>query len=86
MRIRNFFQSMAGRLFVFLLIGVVGSATLALGMADARRTADLHRIRVNRIVDRLDDFLSVAGHASGSFRTELLREGVTGIRMAADRK
>jgi signal transduction histidine kinase len=80
MRIRNFFQSMAGRLFVFLLIGVVGSASLALGMADARRTADMHRIRVNRLVDRLDDFISVAGHASGSFRKELLKEGVPGIR------
>jgi signal transduction histidine kinase len=74
---------MAGRLFVFLLIGVVGSGALALGMAGARRTADLHRIRLNRVVDRLDDFMSVAGHASGTFRADLLKDGVPGIRRAS---
>ncbi|MDB5452215.1 MAG: periplasmic sensor signal transduction histidine kinase, partial [Caulobacteraceae bacterium] len=83
MTFRNYFESMAGRLFVVLLIGIIGSASLALGMADARRTSDLHRIRLNRLVDRLDDFLSVADHAHGPFRAELLAEGVPGIRRAS---
>jgi signal transduction histidine kinase len=86
MNLRHYFQSMAGRLFVVLLIGIVGSASLALSMADARRNSDLHRIRLNRLVDRLDDFLTVTNHASGSFRRELLIDGVPGIRQASGRE
>ncbi|RAK60244.1 two-component sensor histidine kinase [Phenylobacterium hankyongense] len=83
MNFRQYFQSMAGRLFVFLLIGVIGSASLALGMADTRRISDLHRIRLGRLVDRLDDFLSVAGRAPEPLRTQLLTEGVPGIRRSS---
>jgi signal transduction histidine kinase len=79
---RDFFATMAGRLFVFLLIGVVGSAVLALALADRQRQTDLHRIRIERLVDRMSDFLSVADHASGPLRDELLANGVTGIRRA----
>jgi signal transduction histidine kinase len=82
MNLRGFFGTMAGRLFVFLLIGVVGSAALALGLADRQRQADLHRIRLERVVDRISDFLSVADHASNPLRAQLLANGVTGIRRA----
>ncbi|WEK01144.1 MAG: ATP-binding protein [Candidatus Sphingomonas phytovorans] len=73
---------MAGRLFVFLLIGVVGSAALALALADRQRQSDLYRIRFERLVDRMSDFLSVADKASEPLRVELLANGVTGIRRA----
>jgi signal transduction histidine kinase len=82
MRMRGFFATMAGRLFVFLLIGVVGSAVLALALADRQRQADLHRIRFERLVDRMGDFLSLADRASVPLRGELLANGVTGIRRA----
>jgi signal transduction histidine kinase len=86
MSLRGFFGTMAGRLFVFLLIGVVGSAALALALADRQRQADLHRIRFERLVDRMSDFLVVADRASVPLRNELLANGVTGIRPANGRE
>jgi signal transduction histidine kinase len=83
MNLRHFFATMAGRLFVFLLIGVVGSAALALALADRQRHSDLQRIRFERLVDRMSDFLSVADQASEPLRAELLANGVTGIRRAS---
>jgi signal transduction histidine kinase len=83
MKLRGYFGTMAGRLFVLLLVGVIGSATLALAMADARRTADLHRLRLDRVVDRLADFISLADRSSEPLRAELLANGVTGIREAS---
>jgi signal transduction histidine kinase len=82
MKLRHFFSTMAGRLFVFLLIGVVGSATLALALADRQRQSDLLRIRFERLVDRMSDFLTVADNAPEPLRVELLANGVTGIRRA----
>ena len=41
MILQRYFASMTGRLFVFLLIGVIGSASVALGIADARIIAPL---------------------------------------------
>ncbi len=82
----SYFGTMAGRLFVLLLVGVIGSATLALAMADARRTADLHHLRLERVVDRLADFISLADRSSEPLRAELLENGVTGIREASGRE
>jgi signal transduction histidine kinase len=81
--LRRYFGSMAGRLFVFLLIGVVGAATLALSMADSRRASDLHHIRLERLADRMGDFLSLVDNTSEPLREELLTKGVPGIRRAS---
>ena len=75
----RYFGSMAGRLFVFLLIGVVTSASLALGVADMRRQADMHGIRVARLVDRVQDFVAVANSTSAPARARLARSGVPGL-------
>jgi signal transduction histidine kinase len=82
MILKRYFSSMAGRLFVVLLTGVLGSAAIALTLADAKRHEDLHRIRLDRLADRIGDFLSVADPASELLRAELLSNGVTGIRRA----
>lgn len=82
MMVHRYFRSMAGHLFVLLLTGVLGSAALAFTLADAQRRADLRQIRLDRLADRISDFLSVADRASESLRTELLSKGVTGIRSA----
>jgi signal transduction histidine kinase len=76
---RLYFDSMAGRLFVFLLVGVVSSAGLALGIADLHRQADLGRLRWERLADRVQDFVSLADNAPSSLRTELMTNGVPGI-------
>jgi hypothetical protein len=68
MILQRYFGSMTGRLFVFLLIGVIGSASVALGIADARRRADLQRIRLERLVDRVQDFIAFASNASAACR------------------
>lgn len=83
MSLRRYFGSMAGRLFVFLLIGVIGAASLALTMANARRATDLQRIRVERIADRMGVFLTLVDNASGPFREQLLDKGVPGIKRAS---
>jgi signal transduction histidine kinase len=64
MTLRRYFDSMAGRLFVFLLIGVVGSASLALGVADLHRQSD---------------FVALADNAPQALRTKLTADGVPGL-------
>ena len=76
---RLYFDTMAGRLFVFLLIGVVSSASLALGVADTHRQADLARIRWERLADRAQDFVSLVDSAPPALRAELMTNGVPGI-------
>ncbi|HMA49254.1 MAG TPA: ATP-binding protein, partial [Magnetospirillaceae bacterium] len=80
MRPERYLGSMAGRLFVFLLIGVMGSAILALGLADARRRSDLQQIQLERVVDRVQDLRLLANRASPSVRAELIVNGVPGLR------
>lgn len=83
MKLQRYFGSMAGRLFVVLLIGVVGSASLALGAADMRRQADLQRIHLERLADRVQDFISVARTAPEPLRVRLTQNGVPGLYPAS---
>jgi signal transduction histidine kinase len=81
--LQRYFGSMAGRLFLLLLIGVMGSASIALGMADVRRQADLRRIQLERLSDRIQDFISMVNGAPGPLRGELISRGITGLRPAS---
>ena len=81
--LQHYFRSMAGRLFLFLLVGVIGSASLALGMADMRRQADLRRIQSERLSDRVQDFISLANSAPRPLRGELVSRGIAGLRPAS---
>jgi signal transduction histidine kinase len=81
--LQRYFGSMAGRLFLFLLVGVVVSASIALGMADMRRQADLRRIQSERLSDRVQDFISLVNSAPGPLRGELISHGTTGLRAAS---
>jgi signal transduction histidine kinase len=83
MILQRYFGSMTGRLFVFLLIGVIGSASVALGIADARRRTDLQRIRMERLVDRVQDFIAFANNASATLRPKLMSGGVPGLYPAS---
>jgi signal transduction histidine kinase len=79
MSLRRYFGSMAGRLFVFLLVGVIGSASLALGLANMRRTSDLEHINMVRVVDRTQDMVSLINHAPPKVRAQMLSEGILGL-------
>jgi signal transduction histidine kinase len=79
----RYFGSMAGRLFLFLLVGVVGSASIALGMADMRRQADLRRIQWERLSDRIQDFISLVNSAPQPLRLQMISRGVSGLRPAS---
>ncbi|HWF00064.1 MAG TPA: ATP-binding protein [Caulobacteraceae bacterium] len=72
---------MAGRLFLFLLVGVVGSATLALGLADTRRHSDLEKIGLERLVDRTQALVSLIDSAPAVIRPKMLSEGILGLRL-----
>jgi signal transduction histidine kinase len=79
MRLQRYFGSMAGRLFVFLLVGVVGAASLALAMADMRRQSDLEHINRVRVVDRTQDLTQLINNAPPALRARMLSEGILGL-------
>src|ERR1700737_5120190 len=80
--LQRYFGSMAGRLFLFLLVGVIVSASVALGMADVRRQADLRRIQWERLSDRIQDFISLVNSAPEPLRLQMISRGVSGRRPA----
>jgi signal transduction histidine kinase len=80
MTLQRYFDSMAGRLFLFLLVGVIGSSSLALGLADMRRKSDLERINILRLVDRVQDMVSLIDSAPQPLRAQMLSEGILGLR------
>lgn len=79
MKFKRYFGSMAGRLFLLLLIGVIASASLALAVADMRRQEDLRGIRMTRLTDRIQDFVSLANSTSASNRKKLIESGIPGL-------
>lgn len=81
-RLAAFFRSMAGRIFLVLLLGVVVSASLALGLGDAKRRADLDRVLLERAADRTQDFVGVLNATSEPVRSRLAAKGVRGVRPA----
>lgn len=57
-RIGAFFASMAGRIFLILLVGVTLSASLAYGIAETKRYGDLWKLDIARAVDRVEDVVA----------------------------
>jgi signal transduction histidine kinase len=57
-RLKDFFASMTGRIFLILLIGMTLSAAIAWGLAEGRRQGDLRRLDMARAVDRVEDVVT----------------------------
>ena len=74
-RTLGLFRTMAGRIFVILLIGILLSASVALALADGKRRADLERVRLERVADRTQFFVSLLDRADQSERDLLLTGG-----------
>jgi signal transduction histidine kinase len=79
---RRYIDTMAGRLFALLLVGIVGTAAVALAYGEGQRRADLRRVRLDRLGDRLSDFLALVEHAREPLPTYLLASRIGGIRAA----
>ncbi len=86
MRIVQFLATMAGRLFVLLLIGIIASATLALMLSERQRAAEMARIRYDRASERLGDFLAIADRLPPGIRADLISTGTTGIGRTTGRE
>lgn len=86
MRLVQFLSTMAGRLFVLLLIGIVGSASLALMLSERQRATEMARIRYDRASERLGDFLAIADRVPPGIRDDLISTGTTGIGRATRRE
>jgi len=86
MNIARFLATMAGRLFVLLLIGIIASAALALTLSEREREAEISHIRYDRTGERMADFLAILDRAPRGLRAELISAGMTGIRRATGRE
>jgi signal transduction histidine kinase len=86
MSLRRYLDSMGGRLFVVLLIGVTASACLALGLANARRRADLQQLNLQWMASRVQDFVYLVNAAPPPLRARVIAGGVAGLRVASGRE
>jgi signal transduction histidine kinase len=78
-RAAAFFRSMAGRIFVVLLLGVVASASVALSLADAKRRRDLDRAHLERAAERTQDFIHLLDSLPGPMRARLGEVPAAGV-------
>jgi signal transduction histidine kinase len=81
-RLRTFLASMAGRLFVILLLGMGVAAIVATLLANTRRQQEFERQQVVRSADRLQGFVQLLD-ANVELRDRLLGAGA-GVRRAPE--
>ena len=79
MRLRRFFASMVGRLFVILLLGMSVAAVGATMLASAKRQQEFERQNLNRIADRLQGFVNMLD-GDPELRDRLLTVGGPAVR------
>lgn len=83
-RLRDYCASMAGRLFLILLVGMLTAAMSAVLLANARRRLDFERQNEVRTADRLHDFVELLDEANPELRARLLSLQGPGVKVAAD--
>lgn len=81
-RLRAFLGSMAGRIFLVLLAGLLASTTAALTLAYIKRNAELQRIGLERAAERTATFVEYIEATPPELRRQLLAQGVPGVRPA----
>jgi signal transduction histidine kinase len=75
-RIRTFFASMTGRVFVILALGMGAAALIAVAVTDAQSKRNFERQLVERAVDRLQSYIQFLDAAPANLRELFLtREG-----------
>ncbi|MGL4692403.1 MAG: two-component sensor histidine kinase, partial [Stenotrophomonas maltophilia] len=78
-RLRRFFSSMVGRLFVILLLGMSVAAIGATMLASTKRQQEFERQNLNRIADRLQGFVNLLD-GNPELRQRLLTSGGPSVR------
>jgi len=78
-RLRRFLSSMAGRLFVILLLGMMAAAIGATALAGMRRAQEFERQNLARIADRLQGFVNLLD-GNPELRSRLLAVGGPSVR------
>ncbi|WP_314105579.1 ATP-binding protein [uncultured Stenotrophomonas sp.] len=82
-RLRGFFASMVGRLFLILLLGMSVAAIGATMLASAKRQQEFERQNLNRIADRLQGFVNMLD-GNPELRDRLLMVGGPAVRSLPD--
>jgi signal transduction histidine kinase len=80
-RIRTFFASMTGRVFVILALGMGAAALIAVAITDAKSRRDFEKQLVERAVDRLQSYVQFLDAAPGNVRELFLSTGGPGIHV-----
>lgn len=80
--LRRYLASMAGRLFLILLAGMLAAAVVATLLANAKRRQDFDRQNMARTADRLQGFVQLLDGGSAELRARLLDLGGPGVRLA----
>lgn len=80
-RIRTFFASMTGRVFVILALGMAAAALIAVGITDAKSERDFEKQLVERAVDRLQSYVQFLDAAPANLRELFLNAGGPGIHV-----
>jgi len=81
-RLRRFLASMAGRLFVILLVGMMAAAIGATLLADMHRRQEFEHQNLVRIADRLQGFVNLLD-GNPELRPRLLAVGGASVREAS---
>ncbi|WP_197488074.1 ATP-binding protein [Bordetella ansorpii] len=77
---RRFFSTMAGRLFLILLLGMSAAAMLATVLAEGRRAREIEHHDLLRTADRLNGYVGMLDDSQGELRERLLELGGPGIQ------
>lgn len=80
-RLRRFLASMAGRLFVILLAGMLAAAIGATLLADAHRRQEFEQQNLMRMADRLQGFVGLL-ESNPELRARLLETGGASVSQA----
>ena len=80
-RVRTFFASMTGRVFVILALGMGAAALIAVAITDFKSQRDFEKQLVERTVDRLQAYVQFLDAAPPSLRELFLSTGGPGIHV-----
>jgi len=82
--LREFFQSMTGRLFVWLAFGMAMAALIATLVTNLYSSREFEQQLAERTADLLDGYSRFLDAAPLELRARLLRDGVTGVRLLTE--
>jgi signal transduction histidine kinase len=80
LRVRTFFASMTGRVFVILTLGMGAAALIAVAITDAKSKRDFESQRVERAADLLQNYVQLLDAAPANLRETFLTNGGPGTR------